>query len=159
MTTVELTSFLDPRLIRLDLAATTREGAIRELTETLAATGHVEDPEGFVQDVLAREELGATGLGRGIAIPHGKSAGVRETTVAIGRTASPLTWPSLDGEPVTEFILFAVREEDADTTHLRLLQKVAILLASDDFIRELHEARTADEVVSLITTRTKESDQ
>lgn len=159
MTTAELTSLLDPRLIRLDLAATTREGAIRELTESLVATGHVEDPEGFVRDVLAREELGPTGLGQGIAIPHGKSAGVRETTVAIGRTASPLTWPSLDGEPVTALILFAVREEDADTTHLRLLQKVAILLASDDFIRELHEARTADEVVSLITTRTKESDQ
>lgn len=159
MMTAELADILDQRLVRLGLAARTREEAIRELTGVLAATGHVFDAEAFVQDVLAREELGATGLGQGVAIPHGKSAGVAETTIAIGRTAAPLDWPSLDEQPVHVIILFAVREEDADTTHLRLLQKVAILLASDEFIADLHRAESPEAVLTLITTRTKELEQ
>jgi len=159
MMTAELADMLDQRLVRLDLAARTREEAIRELTGALAGTGHVLDAEAFVQDVLAREELGATGLGQGVAIPHGKSAGVAETTIAIGRTAAPLDWPSLDEQPVHVIILFAVREEDADTTHLRLLQKVAILLASDAFIADLHKAESPEAVLTLITTRTKELEQ
>lgn len=159
MMTAELADMLDQRLVRLDLAARTRPEAIRELTEALVGTGHVLDAEAFVQDVLAREEMGATGLGQGVAIPHGKSAGVAETTIAIGRTAAPLDWPSLDDQPVHVIILFAVREEDADTTHLRLLQKVAILLASDDFIADLHRAESPEAVITLITTRTKELEQ
>ena len=159
MMTAELADMLDQRLVRLDLAARTRPEAIRELTEALGGTGHVLDAEAFVQDVLAREEMGATGLGQGVAIPRGKSAGGAETTIAIGRTAAPLDWPSLDDQPVHVIILFAVREEDADTTHLRLLQKVAILLASDDFIADLHRAESPEAVITLITTRTKELEQ
>ena len=159
MMTAELADMLDQRLVRLDLAARTRPEAIRELTEALVGTGHVLDAEAFVQDVLARAAMGATGPGQGVAIPHGKSAGVAETTIAIGRTAAPLDWPSLDDQPVHVIILFAVREEDADTTHLRLLQKVAILLASDDFIADLHRAESPEAVITLITTRTKELEQ
>ena len=159
MRTAELADMLDRRLVRLDLASRTRPETIRELARALAETGHVLDTEAFVQDVLAREEMGATGLGQGVAIPHGKSAGVAETTLAIGRTLTPLEWPSLDDQPVQVVILFAVREEDADTTHLRLLQKVAILLASDDFIAELHRAESPEAVITLITTRTKELEQ
>jgi len=159
MRTAELADMLDRRLVRLDLASRTRPETIRELAGALAETGHVLDTEAFVQDVLAREEMGATGLGQGVAIPHGKSAGVAETTLAIGRTLTPLEWPSLDDQPVQVVILFAVREEDADTTHLRLLQKVAILLASDDFIAELHRAESPEAVITLITTRTKELEQ
>lgn len=155
----ELTQLLDAQHIRLDLAATTREAAIAELTEALVATGHVRDAAAFVQDVMDREEMGATGLGQGVAIPHGKSAGVAATTVAVGRTSTPLTWPSLDGEPVSVIVMFAVREDDADTTHLRLLQKVAVLLASDGFIAELHAAESPQAVLSAITTRTKESEK
>ena len=154
-----LTEVVDERLVRLDLAATTREAAIAELAGLLADAGNVTDVDAFVADALSREEEGPTGLGQGIAIPHGKSPAVEITSIAIGRTRAPIEWPSLDGEPVSVVILFAVRDEDSGTTHLRLLQKVAILLASDDFIRELHEAATSADVLRLIATRTEEVDR
>lgn len=154
-----LADVVDVRRIRLDLAATERAAAIAELTTALVETGHVTDADAFMSDVMLREEEGPTGLGQGVAIPHGKSPAVAGTTIAIGRTRAPIEWPSLDEQPVSVIILFAVRDEDAGTTHLRLLQKVAILLASDDFIHELHAAATPDDVVALIASKTEEVDQ
>ena len=95
-----LRNFLDPRLISMDLAATTRRQAIEEMTDLLVRAGKVRDAPAFVADVFRREVQGPTGLGNAIAIPHGKSAAVLETSVAIGRAGRDLDWPSLDGAPV-----------------------------------------------------------
>ncbi|WP_424216159.1 PTS sugar transporter subunit IIA (plasmid) [Streptomyces sp. BI20] len=152
------TDELDPtqvfheRLVCLDLAAATRAEAIGELTDLLVADGRVLDAARFIADVQAREAAGPTGLGQGIAIPHGKSRAVASTAIAVGRCRTPLTWPSIDDGDVDLVILFAVREDDADTTHLRLLQRVARLLGRDAFVADLHRARTSGDVVALFAT-------
>lgn len=155
----DLEKFLDPKTIELQLSATDREAAIRELSALLGSTGYVTDTDAFVADVLAREAQGATGLGFGVAIPHGKSPAVERTTVAIGRMAEAVEWPSLDGEGVSTVILFAVRDQDADTLHLRLLQRIAILLADDSFLEELAACATPQDVITLMTTKNREKEQ
>ena len=114
------------------------------------------DARAFVADVFRREVQGPTGLGNAIAIPHGKSAAVLETSVAIGRAGRDLDWPSLDGAPVRTVFLLAVREKDAAITHLRLLQRIAVLLAHGDFARLLDSARDADDVIDLIDQHIEE---
>ncbi|MFF0739245.1 PTS sugar transporter subunit IIA [Streptomyces sp. NPDC004111] len=151
MTTDEpdLGQVLGAHLVSLDLTATSRVEAIGELTDLLVADGRVTDAALFVADVQAREAQGPTGLGQGVAIPHGKSRAVATTSLAVGRCRTPLAWPSLDGGDVDVIILFAVREDDADSTHLRLLQQVARLLAHEEFLGQLHRVRTPHELVAL----------
>lgn len=151
-----LRRFLDPRLISMNLAATTRRQAVEELTGLLVRAGRVRDARAFVADVFRREVQGPTGLGNAIAIPHGKSAAVLETSIAIGRAGRDLDWPSLDGAPVRTVFLLAVREKDAAITHLRLLQRIAVLLAHGDFARLLGSARDADDVIDLIDQHIEE---
>ena len=129
-----LRRFLDPRLISMNLAATTRRQAVEELTGLLVRAGRVRDARAFVADVFRREVQGPTGLGNAIAIPHGKSAAVLETSVAIGRAGRDLDWPSLDGAPV----------------------RTVFLLAHGDFARLLDSARDADDVIDLIDRHIEE---
>lgn len=149
--TLDMTAVIHTELIAIDIAATTKQAAIREITHLLATAGYVNDEEAFAADVSARELEGPTGLGQGVAIPHGKSPAVNKTTLAVATVATPLAWESLDDEPISIIILFAVRDDDAETLHIKLLQKVAVLLAHDDFIASLHSARTAEEIAHLFT--------
>lgn len=72
------------------------------------------------------------------------------TTIAIGLSKLPIEWESLDGEPVTAVILFAVRDKDSNTLHLKLLQKVAMLLADEGFIDKLHKVSSKEELIELL---------
>lgn len=143
-------------LISLDLQADSKEAAIEELTDLLVAHGDVIDKQKFIDDVIERETEGMTGLGEGVAIPHGKSLAVKNTTIAIGISQKNIEWESLDDKPVNVIILFAVRDTDANTLHIKLLQKVAILLADEDFIENLHIVKTKDELISLFVEKGKE---
>ena len=100
-------------------------------------------------DVYLREEEGITGIGSNIAIPHGKSDAVIKTTVAIATLEDEIYWETLDGKGVKVIILFAVQDTDATTTHILLLQKVAILLADDDFLESLKSVSSVDELYQL----------
>ncbi len=116
--------------------------------------GVITDTESFLDDVYQREAEGATGIGQGIAIPHGKSASVRQTVIAAATLADPIPWETLDSRPVKEIvILFAVQEGDKNKGHLQLLQKIAVLLAREGFIKELKKAASIEELYSLIDTK------
>lgn len=149
MATFDISKVLDKSLITVNLKATDKKSAISELTDLLVANDAVVNKQAFIEDVIAREAEGMTGLGQGVAIPHGKSKAVKTTSLAIGISQHMIDWESLDGEPVNTVILFAVRDQDADTLHIKLLQKVAILLADDEFIQELHKVKTKQEVLNL----------
>ncbi|MCF1627713.1 PTS sugar transporter subunit IIA [Tetragenococcus koreensis] len=138
-------------LIDLDLQAESKEEAILELTNILYKEGLITDVTDFSEDVFLREKEGATGLGQGVAIPHGKSDSVIKTALAIGKTTHPIEWESLDDKPVNIIILFAVRNTEANTLHIKLLQKVAILLADDSFIHALCHVKTKKELLRLLS--------
>lgn len=149
-TKIDMAKIVDPNLITLSLKGRTKEEVIDELSDLLTKNGDVIDKKGFMDDVFKREKEGETGIGQGVAIPHGKSKAVRNTTIAIGLSNYPISWETLDNKPVTAVILFAVRDQDANTLHLKLLQQVAILLSDNAFIEKLHNAKTKEKVIELL---------
>lgn len=142
--------------INLNLAAGDQEGVIRELARELHATGHVSDLEQFILDTMEREALGPTGMGHGIAIPHGKSRAVVTPAIAFGRSSSGLPWNSLDDEPVKLVFLLAVPAESADNYHLKVLASLARKLIHEDFRDKLAACSDKDELVELMGTLTAE---
>lgn len=147
---VDIAKIVSPDLIKLNLVGTTKEEVIDELSDLLKKDNDVGNKQAFVEDVFKRETEGETGIGQGVAIPHGKSPAVKNTKIAIGLSDHPIPWETLDDKPVTAVILFAVRDQDASTLHLKLLQQVAILLSDDDFISKLHHAKTKENVIQLL---------
>ena len=150
---MDIGEILDGELIDLNMTAATKDEAIRELSALLYKKGNVKDIESFVKDVYLREAEGQTGLGSGIAIPHGKSDAVQVTSIAVGRTRADLAWESLDDLPVHVVILFAVRNVDKTTIHLRLLAQVATALADDDTLQRLLSTEDKAEVIRLLSNK------
>lgn len=150
---MDIGEILDEELIDLNMTAATKDEAIRELSVLLYKKGNVKDIESFVKDVYLREAEGQTGLGSGIAIPHGKSDAVQVTSIAVGRTRADLAWESLDDLPVHVVILFAVRNVDKTTIHLRLLAQVATALADDDTLQRLLSTEDKAEVIRLLSNK------
>ena len=147
-------SLLAAQHINLKLAASTQEGVIRELAQELFNSGHIGDLEQFIQDTMARESMGPTGIGYGIAIPHGKSTAVLKPAIAFGRSEDGLTWNSLDAEPVKLVFLLAVPQESADNYHLKVLAALARHLIHEDFRSRLAACSDKDELVKLLGTIT-----
>ncbi|MFW2490366.1 BglG family transcription antiterminator [Clostridium chromiireducens] len=137
--------------IKLNMKATTKDEALIELTELLFDAGALSNKEAFLEDVYYRETLGSTGIGNGIAIPHGKSKFVNRTSIAFGKTNSDIKWETLDGKPVNFVILFAVTESDKNSVHVRLLSKVAAKLGDDEACEDLLKATTPEEVYEIFT--------
>ena len=137
--------------IALHLKSDTKESALKELTELLYKSGALTDKDAFLNDVLTRESISTTGIGNGIAIPHGKSANVLETTVAIGRCEKELEWESVDDKPVNFIVLLAVNENDRTGVRVKLLSQMARKLASEETCRRLVDAKTAEEITSIFS--------
>lgn len=146
----DIANVIDENLIALDLDVTTKEEMLNALTDLFEEQGKLNDRKAFFDDVMWREGEGQTGIGMGVAIPHGKSKGVNTTALAIGTTKNDLEWESLDDGPVNICILFAVTEGDSDVVHLKLLQHVAMLLAHDSFVEKLHAVATPAEMLELL---------
>ncbi len=142
---------LSENLIVLNMKARNKEEAIRELTEILYKEGKIFDKELFVKDVYLREAEGQTGLGNHIAIPHGKSDAVQVTSIILGRTINDLIWESPDDKPVHVVILFAVRNVDKTTVHLKLLSQVAMALADDETLEKLLTTQDKKEIIRLLS--------
>lgn len=142
---------LSENLIVLNMKARNKEEAIRELTEILYKEGKIFDKELFVKDVYLREAEGQTGLGNHIAIPHGKSDTVQVTSIIFGRTINDLIWESPDDKPVHVVILFAVRNVDKTTVHLKLLSQVAMALADDETLEKLLTTQDKKEIIRLLS--------
>lgn len=148
---LEFSKVISEDLIQLDLKATSKIEVIEELTNLLYVNDCISDEEGFIKDVMYRENEGVTGLEKGIAIPHGKSAYVLKTSIAIGRTKKQIEWESMDGNPINVIILFAVKDTDKTTTHIKLLQKVAVLLSDEEKIEQFQILQTKEEILHLLS--------
>lgn len=133
------------------LAAADREAAVREMIQSLAAAGqfHGADLDDIVRAVLRREQLGSTGIGRGIAIPHTRHTSVAQLIGTVATVAAGLPFDAIDGEPVhVLFLLISPQDRPAD--HLRALESVVHTVADDGYVRELRAAGTKEELVELL---------
>lgn len=151
MELIDIREVINQELIIEDLNVETKLEALQALVNLLDTQGYLIDPEEFLNDVLLREEEGVTGLGEGIAIPHGKSDGVNKTVIAIGKNKKGIDWGSVDEELVEVIILFAVKKTDETTLHIKMLQKVAILLSDEELLYKLRNAATNLEIYELLT--------
>ena len=133
------------------LTAQNKKEALEKLVERLYEGGYLEDKDAFLADVLHREEISTTGIGNGIAIPHGKSSSVKETTVAIGRLASALEWESVDDKPVELIVLLAVNDADKTGVHVKLLSEMARKLASEQNCKKLLDAEDAQKIIAVFS--------
>jgi len=145
---MDMKEFLSEDLIELNLDAKSKYDAIRKLCEKLFEKGCITSVEDFIEDVYQREKEGETGIGQGIAIPHGKSENVIKTSLAIGRTKK-IDWEGEDHQDVTIIILFAVRLVDNTSVHLKLLSQVASKLGHDESLEQLKTAKKASEIIDI----------
>lgn len=148
---MELSKIIDKNLIRLNMETQTKEEMLLQLSELLFEEKYIDSIDHFLKDVYLREGEGQTGLGNHIAIPHGKSKSVIKTSIAIGKSKYDLDWESLDDQPVKVVILFAVKESDKTTKHLKMLSQVAVTLADDDVLEGLLTSNDPDSIIDLLT--------
>lgn len=147
---MEIIDIIDKGIIDLNLDVTTKDEAIRALSEILKEQGYVNDVELFVEDIYEREKLGMTGIGDSIAIPHGQSKAVLKNGIAIGRTNQPIEWESIDEEPVQYIFLFSVSDDkDYAYTHMKLLSQFAGRLGNSETVKKILEARTTEEIIAV----------
>ncbi|OWK46518.1 PTS sugar transporter subunit IIA [Fimbriiglobus ruber] len=133
------------------LAATTKDGVIREMVHGLQAAGQFPhtDVEDIVRAILRREQLGSTGIGRHIAIPHSRHASVSQLVGSIGVSKAGVPFDSIDGEPVNVFVLL-ISPQDRPGDHLRALENVVQTMRDDEFVKALRAAETRDQIWALI---------
>ncbi len=148
---MNVSEVLKKERIALDLEAKSKEEALTALTELLYKSGVLADRDGFMKDVLGREEVSTTGIGNGIAIPHGKSANVSETSVAVAKLKNEVEWQSVDDKPVKFIVLLAVNENDRTGVHVKLLSQMARKLASEETCKRLLEAKSEEEIVNIFS--------
>lgn len=141
----------------MDLKAESKEAAIDELIGSLTASGRINDPVLFKEMILKREEESSTGIGGGIAMPHAKTKAVNEATVVFGKSSKGVDFEALDGEPAHLFFMIAA-PEGAGNTHLRTLAALSRLLIDAEFISQLMETKTPDEVAVLFDTKQAEAE-
>ncbi len=136
-----------------DLAAvkSVKEAVIREMVTALHNAGHLRtaDVDEVVKAVLRREELGTTGIGRHIAIPHSRHPSVDRLIGTLALSRDGLPFDSLDGEPVYVFVLL-VSPQDRPGDHLRALEAVVRTMRNDEFVRQLRACQTSEEIWALL---------
>jgi len=138
-----------------ELKATNKRDVLAELVGVIAKGEGTIDPEAMLQVFLEREQLGSTGIGDGIAIPHGKLAGLDETVLAFGRSREGVAFEALDGKPVHLFFLLAAPENSAGR-HLKALAKISRMLKDGVFRKNLLEAKVHDDFVRIIAQKDDE---
>ena len=146
---MRLTEILKPQNIRLPLEARTKNDAIAELVNLLAANSEITDPKKVLESVLEREATRTTGIGNGLAIPHGKCAGTNHLVMAIGRPATPIDFQAIDGRPVNLIWLLA-SPPDQTGPHIHALARISRLMTIDKFRQALAAAKTPQELYDAI---------
>jgi mannitol/fructose-specific phosphotransferase system IIA component (Ntr-type) len=145
---VLLTELLRPERVRIPLHAESKDALLRELV-SMVADGRGSDPEEVLRAVREREAVLSTGIGHGVAIPHGKSSAVPELRLAAGRTSSPIEFDALDGQPVGLFFLL-VGPETAAGPHIKALSRISRLVRRDDVRDRLIAARSSEEFLQAL---------
>lgn len=148
---MKLTDFVVPGAIIPNLQVTNKEAAIRGMVDSLVQTSNIkpDDAEGIVAAILKREELGSTGIGRGVAVPHTKHASVDHLIATVAIAPVGVDFASLDGEDV--YILFLlVSPPDRPGDHLRALENISRHLRNDNFCNFLRQCKDAASVLELL---------
>lgn len=146
---MKISGLLDQKAIKLNAFANNKQDALKNIINLIAETGNIIDKKEYEKVVFKREEQGTTGIGDGIAIPHGKSNAVKRATLAAMVFPDGVEFDSLDNKKVNLMFLIAV-PEDKDNTHLEVLSRLSALLMNEKLREKLKNAKTAEEFIRYI---------
>jgi PTS system nitrogen regulatory IIA component len=153
---MRISEFLVEDAINLDLKSTAKRDVLAELLQPLQKSGKLTDVKKMVDVLMEREELGSTGIGGHIAIPHGKSPQVKELAAVLGISKAGVGFDALDGEPVNLFIALVAPEGSAGL-HLKALARISSLLKDKAFKKALLAAPSKDDALRLIHAEDQEN--
>ncbi len=146
---MEIKDFLDAKAVKPRLESKTKDEVLEELTDLLEKTGKVTNREEFLRVIREREELGSTGIGYNIAIPHARSTGIKSLTGAFGISKEGIDFDALDKEPVYLFFVLAA-PKNAAGDYLKALATISRLLRNKKSRQALIKADTMEEIVKII---------
>jgi fructose-specific phosphotransferase system IIA component len=145
---MKISDILTEEVIATHLPGNTKEEVLDNIIELAAHSPNMKNKEKVRAAILERERIMSTGVGRGVAVPHGKCDGVSDTVTAFAVTDKPVDFKSLDGQPVQLMFLLVGRENSVGA-HLKLLSRISRLMSSDGFRNKLIAANTPAEVIEL----------
>ena len=146
---MKLTDILPADCVRVPLEASDKTEAITELVDLLHETGRVTDRDAVLRTVLDREATRSTGIGYGLAVPHGKSAACPRLAMAVGKPATPVDFESKDGQPVNLIVLLA-SPPDQTGPHIQALARISRLMLMESFRQAVADATSGDELYEII---------
>ncbi len=152
---MKITDLLVKEGIELNGHASSKREAIDKIVDLMAATGKITDKEAYKAQVLRREEEGTTGIGEGIAIPHGKCDAVNAPGLAAMVVKGGVDYESLDGEPADLIFLIAAPNTE-DNVHLDVLSRLSVLLMDEEFTGNLRNAKTTEEFLGYVDAAEQE---
>ena len=153
---MKLTELVSIDCIRAPLGATDKQGVINELVDMLADAGKVTDAPALKEAVWTREQTRTTGIGHGLAIPHGKSESMDRLAMAIGMPSEPLDFEAIDGNPVNLVFLLA-SPPDKTSDHIQALARVSRLMTLEDFREKIYAAQSPEQIFELLEAQDAES--
>jgi len=148
---MKFADFVNVESIRAELTATSKDDVIREMTAALVESGHVaaDDLESITTAIMKREELGSTGIGRGVAVPHTKHPSVDKLVATVAVSSEGIDFNSLDGEKV-QLLFLLISPPDRPGDHLRALENIARQLRDDMFCKFLKQSKTSADIQQLL---------
>jgi fructose-specific phosphotransferase system IIA component len=146
---MRLVDILKPENIKVPLQSPNKNEAIAELVNLLAKNGEIADAKKVLDAVLERESTRTTGIGNGLAIPHGKCNGTKDLVMAIGKAGTPIEFQAIDGRPVT-LIWLLTSPPDKTGPHIHALARISRLMTIEKFRQALAGAQTPQEVFDII---------
>ncbi|MFN0050836.1 MAG: PTS sugar transporter subunit IIA [Planctomycetales bacterium] len=148
---MKLLDFVVREAILTDVKVDSKEAAIRAMVESLQAAGSIQagEQESIISAILKREELGSTGIGKGVAVPHTKHVSVDKLVATIALSPDGVEFASLDGESV-HILFLLVSPPDRPGDHLRALENISRHLRKDNFCNFLKQAKSAKAVIDLL---------
>lgn len=152
---MNLTQILQPSCIKVPLESKDKDSIISELVDLLDTNGLLLDKNVVLEVVLAREKTRSTGIGSGIAIPHGKCKAVKELVMAIGIANEPIDFASVDGKLVT-IVLLLVSPANQTGPHIQALAKISGLMLDEQFKQGLEKVASAEEAYELLSNKENE---
>ena len=155
---MNLTTLSHPRAVCLNARFTDRDDAIRQLAQRLVELGKITDADAYLAEVFERESLGPTALGEGLAVPHGKTAAVKEAAFAVATLREPLAWEGVDGpEPVELIFLLAIPPAEAGSTHIQILTDLTTRLADDEVRQRVMAADSPEALLAALDAEPEKS--
>jgi PTS system nitrogen regulatory IIA component len=145
-----ISDLLSAERIRCDVQSSSKKRLLEVISEELARNSDEFSKREIFESLCARERLGSTGLGKGVAIPHGRVKGSRHVQASFIRLKKPLPFDAADGEPVDLLFCLAV-PEDCGEDHLKLLAQVAEMFSDPELLRELREAESSGRLLQLLS--------